>query len=275
MWETIQKQWQAKAAILIFLLFTLWWITNQYILDPKSVRYDVFGDFGDVYGFMALWGGLWGIVISKKWGFTQSVMGKAILMFSLGLFAQEFGQISYSLYYNLTGVPGPYPSIGDLGFFGSIFFYMYGVWLLGQASGIHLKLQLYKSKIQAIIIPAIMLFVAYYLFLQNYTFDWANPIKIILDFGYPFGQAIYISLAILVYFLSRDILGGVMKDKILFILFALWIQFLSDYFFLYQSSHGTYAVGGIIDYMYLLSYFAMTLGLLQLNNVLIKLRGEK
>ena len=89
-----------------------------------------------------------------------------------------------------------------------------------------------------------MLAVGYFLFLQGYEFDWSDPLKVFLDFGYPFGQAIYVSIAILTYLLSRGILGGIMKGKILFILFALCMQFLSDYTFLYQSSKGTWSVGG-------------------------------
>lgn len=271
MLESIQKQWQAKFALILFLCFTIFWVFLQMYEFPDNSLHKL---FGALYGIMALWGAIWGIIISKKWGFTQSIMGKAILMFSLGLFAQEFGQVTLSFYDYYLGIQGSYPSLGDVGFFGSIPLYIYGVWLLGQASGTHLKLQQYRSKIQAIVIPLLMLGVAYYLFLQNYTFDWTAPLTIFLDFGYPFGQAIYISLAILAYLLSKNILGGVMKDKILFILFALFVQFLADYTFLYQSHHGTWTVGGVNDYMYLTAYFLMTLGLLQLNTVLMNLRNK-
>ena len=143
--------------------------------------------------------------------------------------------------------------------------YTYGVLLLAQASGVKIKLQSYGSKVQAIFIPIIMLVIGYMLFLQGYKFDWSNPIKIFLDFGYPLGQAIYVSIALLTYFLSKGMLGGVMKNRILFIVFALVIQFLSDYTFLYQSNRGLYQVGGINDYMYLVAYFLMTFALLGLS----------
>lgn len=273
MLETIKKEWQAKLGVVIFLLFSAWWIINNFVLDPKSVRYDRFGDFSDLYGIMALLGGAWGLIISKRWGFTKSIMGKAILMFSLGLLAQEFGQISYSLYYDLLGTPGPYPSIGDAGFFGSIPLYIIGIILLARASGVQFTLKKVSHIVQVVVLPGGMLLLSYVLFLQGYKFDWSQPIKIFLDFGYPFGQAIYISLALLTYLLSRNVLGGIMRNKILFILFALCIQFLSDYTFLYQSSRGTWKVGEINDYMYLVAYLFMTLGLLQLQTVLRKLRA--
>ena len=61
-----------------------------------------------------------------------------------------------------------------------------------------------------------------------------------------------------------------MKNKILFVLFALVIQFLCDYTFLYQSSKGIWQVGGVNDYMYLVAYFVMTLALINLNTQSIK-----
>lgn len=273
MLETLKKEWQAKVTLLLFLILTLWWLVNHFVLDPNSVKYNYFGDFSDLYGIVALWGGIWGIVIAQKWGGFKSIMGKAILMFALGLFAQEFGQISYSLYYDILGTPGPYPSIGDVGFFGSIPLYILGVLFLAKASGVTISLKSYESKLQAIVIPLVMLGAAYFFFLRGYTFDWTNPIKVFLDFGYPFGQVIYISLALITYLLSRGVLGGIMKSKILFILFALCVQFLSDYTFLYQSSNGTWSVGGINDYMYLCAYSLMAVGLIQFDSIYKKLKG--
>lgn len=270
--ETIQKEWKAKIAVVFFLLLTIWWLVNNFVIGNQNIAYDNFFDFSEVYGYMAVLGGIWGIMIARKWGGFGSIVGKALVMFSLGLFAQEFGQLAYAWYNDIYKVPGPYPSLGDVGFFGSIIFYAYGVILLAQASGVRLRLQSFVSKIQAIIIPLIMLGVGYYLFLQGYTFDWSNPLKIFLDFGYPFGQAIYVSLAILTYLLSRGVLGGIMKSKILFILFALVIQFLCDYTFLYQSSKGIWHVGEINDYMYLVAYFVMATSLIQFESVFKKLK---
>lgn len=277
MWETLEKEWQAKVAIILFILLSIFWIALQlgYFNNASLFDHSIFKFFGAIYGIMALWGGVWGLATAQRWGGMKSVMGKAILMFALGLFAQEFGQITLSYIDYVLNIQGAYPSLGDVGFFGSIPLYAYGVFLLAQASGAKIKLRSYANQIQAVIIPLIMLIVGYALFLQHYEFDWTNPLKVFLDFGYPLGQAIYISLAILTYFLSRNILGGIMKNKILFILFALFVQFLSDYTFLYQTSKGTWEVGRINDFMYLVAYFLMTLGLLQLKTVLGKIRDGR
>ena len=271
MWETLKKRSQAQVAILLFFVLTLWWIVCIYALGSESKRF--FGDFASIYGVMALFGAVCGIGIAFKWGGLKSVMGKAILLFSFGLLAQEFGQITYAYFSFFQHIDVPYPSLGDLGYFGSIPLYILGVLYLGKASGVKLGTSSLSSKLQAIIIPIVMLAVGYILFLQNYTFDQSNLLKTLLDFGYPLGQAIYISLAILTYLLSKHVLGGIMKNKLLFILFALCVQFLCDYTFLYQSSRGTWSAGGVNDYMYLIAYFVMTIGLIQFGIVLSKLRN--
>ena len=262
MLETIKKEWQAKFAIGLLILLTVW-----YFVSPMLGTERYFGDFPSIYGVMALWGGFWGIVISRQWGFTKSIMGKAVLFFSLGLFAQEFGQIVYAYYSFFQHVEIPYPSIGDIGYFGSIPLYIYAVILLAQASGVRLGLKSVTNKILLVLIPVVMLGVGYFLFLQDYIVDWSDPVRVFLDFGYPLGQAIYIAIAILTYSLTRGVLGGVMKSKILFFLFALVVQFLADYVFLIQAYYGAWLAGGFNDYMYLLAYFFMTLAILQLKTV--------
>lgn len=269
MWLTIQREWQAKIAICLLLLLTVWWILSPIV--QKSLGGRFFGDFPSIYVFMSFWGGLWGLAIAQNWGGLRSVTGKAITMFSSGLFAQVFGQLAYAYFSFYKHIDVPYPSIGDIGYFGSIPLYILGILFLAKASGVKIGLNSFKNKIQAVLIPAGILILGYFLFLQGYKFDWSDPIKIFLDFGYPLGQAIYISFAILTYLLSRGVLGGIMKSRILFILFALCIQFLSDYTFLYQSSRGIWKVGEINDYMYLIAYFLMTLGLIQFKTVLERL----
>lgn len=272
--ETVQKEWKAKIALGIFVSLSIWWVVNNFVIGNSNISYDSFFDFGEFYGYMALLGGIWGVMIAQKWGGLKSVMGRATMMFSLGLFAQEFGQLFYAWYNNIYKVPGPYPSIGDIGYFGSVILYIFGVIFLAQAAGVKIRPKLFFSNIQAIIIPLAMLSIGYFLFLKNYSFDWSNPVKIFLDFGYPFGQAIYISLAILTYILSRGVLGGIMKSKILFLLFALVVQFFADYTFLYQSSNGIWEVGGTNDFIYFVAYFSMTLALIQFESAYKKLMHE-
>ncbi len=255
---------KTKITIILFGIFGLFWLYNFVFIPKTDIKYQI---FSAVYGLIAIYGGINGLLIARKWGGNKSLIGKALIYFSLGLFAQEFGQLTYSFYAYYLHIEIPYPSIGDIGYFGSIPLYFLGLINLARASGVHLVLKSYTNKIQAILIPLILLFLSYVLFLSNYHFDWTSPLTILLDFGYPMGQAIYISLAILIYLLTRRQLGGLMKPKVLLLLFALFIQYLSDYTYIYLAHKNVVYVGGPNDFLYLMAYFFMSIALLQFDSL--------
>ncbi len=252
-------------AIFIFSFFVTWWVFLQLFIDKNNFMYHI---FSATYGLMAVFGGIWGIHTSLNWGGFKTLIGKAIFMFSLGFFAQVFGQIVYSYYSIFHQIKAPYPSIGDIGYFGTIPFYIYGVILLAKSSGIKINIQSFKKKMIALVIPIIILTIGYILFLRNYTFDWSNPLKVFLDFGYPFGEAIYISIAIITFIFSRNIMDGILRSKALLVLVALVFQFLADYVFLYNSS--SFYSGNYMDFIYLTAYFVMTVALLSLRSLHVK-----
>lgn len=272
MWETIKKQWSARIAVLIFTSFTIWWIILQFMNLPQDSLYNQW--FGGTYGIVALWGGIWGILIARRWGWPQSVMGKSIFFFALGLLSQEIGQLIYTFYISFLHQPIPYPSIGDWFFWSTLPLYALGVIYLGRASGAHISLRTIKGKFLAILIPSAILLLCYIVFLNGYTFNWSDPVKILIDFGVPIGEVIYISLALITYILTKGILGGVMKSKVLFILIALLAEFAADWVFLYQASRNTWYTGGINDYMYFCAYFLMAFGIIQFQTILHKLKGN-
>lgn len=257
--------------VFLFSVFTVWWLILRF--SPFGLD-DLHNQlFAAVYGVVALWGGIVGLLVSKNWGGTKSLMGRAILMFAIGLFLQEFGQLTYSYYIYFQGIEVPYPSIGDIGYFGSIPFYIYGVWLLGKVSGVRYSLKSLPSIIIAVLLPSVLVLVSYVAFLTNYEFDFTLPLLTFLDFGYPLGQAIYISLALVVFVLSKNYLGGTMRTSVLLIIFALIIQYLADFVFLYQAINGLWYAGGFNDYMYLVAYFVMAISLIHLYGDLLRLRG--
>jgi hypothetical protein len=249
--------------VILVGFFVAWGILVAFI-DPETESI-VRNLFSYTYGIIALWGGLIGLSISKKWGGFKSIVGRAIMMFSLGLLAQELGQATYSIYDAFLSVEIPYPSIGDVGWFLTIPFYFYGAWLLGKAAGTKNSLKTVEGKLLAVGIPGAMLTLTYLVFLKEYQFDWSNPLVILFDFGYPLGHALYISMAILAYFLSRRFLGGVMKGTILLVLFAMALQYLGDFIFLYQVITETFYWGGLYDYLFLASYAIMTIALIKFN----------
>lgn len=254
-----------RNVLVLFALLTVWWIVLQYIgFGQESGLRDL--AWAASYQLVALYGGIAGLIIAyKEWGGMRSVVGSAIVAFSFGLLLQVLGQSTFSFYNLVLNVEIPYPSFADIGFFGSIPLYIYGAVQLARASGAAFSLRTYMNKLWAIAIPVLLLILSYTSFLRHYELDWSSPLRVFLDFAYPFGQAIYVSLAILAYLLSRGMLGGTMRNKVLFLLIALVVQYLADYNFLYQTISETWQNGGYGDFIYLFAYLLMAIGVMQIR----------
>jgi len=261
-----------KLAIVLFVLLSGWWMFVYFILKNESIPANLL--WAASYQLMALFGVICGLFISRRWGGFKSIVGRTILFFCIGLLLQVFGQSIFSFYNLFLKIEVPYPSVADVGFFFSIPFYAYAVFLLGKASGSHLSLKSFYKKIEALIIPAIILIASYLIFLRGYEFDWSNPLLIFLDFGYPLGQAAYVSIALLVFILSKNLLGGLMRPKVFMVLSALAVQYLADFNFLYQVSNQTWVNGGYGDYIYLVAYFCMTMALVNLGSAFEKIKNN-
>jgi hypothetical protein len=231
--------------------------------------------FSAIYCSMALFGGITGLVISRRWGGLKSLVGRSVVFMSLGLLAQVAGQVTYSLYTYLFHEEIPYPSWGDAGFFGSVIFYILGAYFLIKALHAGGSMGTWGRKLGVAILPLALLSFSYFIFLKDYSFDSSQPLTTFLDFGYPLGQAFYLSLGLGALVLSRKYLGGVMRPVILFLIFALFLQYLADFVFLYQNSRGTWETAGINELMYLISYFVMTLSLIEFGMVLKRLGSKK
>ena len=260
-----------RKALTIFFLFLviLGWRIALVFNPSDSLLYW----WGVCYQTVALYGAIAGFILASKWGGFKSSMGKTTLIFAFGLLLQSFGQAVSSWFVYTTGTV-PYPSIGDIGFFGSVIFYIIGVFFLAQVSSVHTVFKSILHKAQAIIFPLAMLCLSYFFFLKDYQVDWSDKVKVFLDFGYPLGQAFYVSVAILLIFATRKMWGGAMKKPMMFLLVALIAQYASDFTFLYQSNNNTYVGGGLVDMMYFVAYSLMAFSLVYLGNVFYKIQSE-
>lgn len=257
-----------RITIGLFIILSIWWI---YIFILKTTDAPINHIFGFVYGGFSLWGSAYGFITARLWGGRKSIMGRAILAIAIGLLLQGFGQYSFWVYNYVLRVAVPYPSVSDIGYFGTIPFYIYAAIQFARASGTTFSLKLFRNRLYAVAIPAVMLTISYFLFLRNYTVNTSELLKTFFDFGYPLGQAIYISIAILAYSLSQKILGGIMKSRIMIIVAAFFAQYLADYIFIYFSEQ--YFPACFIDYFYLIAYVTMTIAILQLRDVAYRLKN--
>lgn len=248
-----------KYVVGLFSLLIVWWGVATLTQSELGLELWV-----DSYQIMSWVGAVFGFWSAIHWGGRKSVMGRAILAFSVGLLLQAFGQSVYAYYALFGGIEVPYPSLGDLGFFGSIPCYIYGTIMLGRVTGTRVSLKRYSEKISAIILPAVLLICSYVMFLRGYEFVDVPWLTALLDFGYPLGQAVYVSLAVLILIFSKKSLGGLMRKPLQFLLLALVVQYAADYMFLYQISRETWFAGGLNDVVYLLAYCIMTIALIRI-----------
>ncbi len=247
--------------IALGFFFFGWWIINQIFGQKGDASLE---NYSDTYFVTALSGAVYGFFAAKQWGGRKSLFGKATLAFSLGLLGQVFGQLVYSYYALVKHVEVPYPSLGDIGFFGSVLLYIIGILLLMKALGSKFGLATMPQKIIAIIAPLALLIGSCVVLLQGYQSS-GDTLVTLLDFAYPIGQAFYISLALLTYILSFKLLGGIMKNKILLLLAALVMQYAADFLFIYSSARDEWYAGGIDDLLYQISYLMMAIALIQIG----------
>jgi hypothetical protein len=263
----------AGILIFIFAALTIWWI----LLDPSStldtLQYKK-QVWGASYQILALIGGLYGLFIARNWGGLKSYVGKSVFFFSLGLLFQVLGQTVYSFYNLYYQTNALYPSLGDVGFFGTIPLYFLGAYYLTKASGIKASLKSVGNKVLLVIIPLLIFSAQYYLYLRHYSFDLTTPIKTLLDYGYPLGDALNLSMAILAFLLCVRMLGGVMKTPMLSLIFAFFMQYVADIYFFYQANNDLYFSGNFADFLYAFSYLAMALALTQMVIVYRHIRAN-
>jgi hypothetical protein len=255
----------AKVLVLLYIALVIFWLWIRFHGLTEGFINNL---YGALYPLISLIGGIYGIfVVSKKWGGTKSVIGRGIFFLSLGLLAEVFGQWAWSYYALIQGIEVPYPSIADIGYLAIIPFYSYAMYNFAKASGAKLGLRTFRGRIQAILIPVAMIAIAFFFFLRNVPLDLSQPIATALNFAYPGLEPIAVCIGILTYGLSREFLGGLMRPKILLVIFALVFQFITDYTFLYQANVGTYYNAGIVDLLYTTSFLIMSVAVLSFMSI--------
>ena len=265
--QVVKQKWAILLLIIFLVLFGFWCDINFGALASDANNQI----WAASYQILAFIGGIVGIFYSRLWGGYKSYVGRGVLFLAIGLLFQCFGQSVYSYFIFYQHITIPYPSLGDVGFFGSVIMYIGATTQIARACGVTLKAS-FSKKINIFILPVILLVISYFIFLKGYVFDWSNPVKIFLDFGYPLGEAIYVSIALMAILLSRQLLGGIMKKPLMFMIVAFLFQYASDFTFLYQSNNGTWRAGGVNDLMYSISYLLMSLSIVYMGKTFFRIQ---
>lgn len=256
MLQALKKSRLTYFIIVAYLAILAWW----FVIRSNHTENNYL--FNWSYGLIALTSGVYGICIAyKKWGGAKSVLGKLIIFLGIGLLAQWVGLQIWTYYNMIAKVEVPYPSWADLGYFGLVPAYVVAALCLGRVSGARFSIKSLKSKFIIVLLPVISLGASFLLFLNKVGFADSSPLKVFFDLAYPIGEIIPVTIALAVLLMTTDIMGGKMRSRLQLLVFAFGFQFITEYFFLYQSGVGTYVNGGLSDLLYATSYAIMGLTL--------------
>lgn len=260
-----------------YICLLIFW-TLLFSSGSKEGFYNYLYSF--LFGLIPFFGGLIAMLYSKTWGGLKSAVGKAMFFIGLGLFCWGSGETIWSYYNFFEGVPAPYPSLADLGFAPSIFFYSLGTAFLSKAMGAKYGLRNKYAKIFAIIAPFAILAFSYYVLVivargGTLVPEGETALKFFLDIIYPLGGFIGLSLSVIISGLSFKYLGGAYKFDMISILSGLGVMFVADTVFSYTTTVGTYFNGNWGDLLLTTGLFLITFGVLGFCGKLdIKLGGK-
>jgi hypothetical protein len=226
-----------------------------------------------LFGLIPLVGGAFAMQGSRLWGTFKSAIGKAVFFVGLGIFLWGCGETVWSYYNFFLGVPAPYPSLADIGFAPSIFFYGLGAMYLSKATGAKFALRDMKyAKMFIILGPLFSAIFSYYLLVIVARGGVLVPqgetlLKASLDILYPIGDFIGFTISIVVSGLSFKYLGGKYKIDIFSILLGLGVMFVADCVFAYTTTINTYYNADFGDLLLASGLFLLTFGVLGFYNL--------
>jgi hypothetical protein len=254
-----------KLFALYFVFLVLGW-AYLYITHSKDGLDNYTYSFA--FGLVPLIGGIIGMVRAKMWGGLKSALGKAVFFISLGLFWWGFGETIWSYYNFFKDVAAPYPSIADIGFAQSIFFWIIGTFFLAKASGAWFALRKSSTaKLVTVLVTVGLTALSYYMLVKVarggvLVPEGESPLKLVLDIAYPLGDFLALILASTVFILSFKYFGGYYRLSIVSILLGLATMYFGDFVFSYTTTTGTFYNASPGDLILTTGLFLMTFGVL-------------
>ncbi len=253
-----------KICLTFFSLIVLFWAI-LWFSGIKEGFYSYFYSF--VFGLIPLVSGFIAIKSSKLWGGLKSAVGKAVFFIGLGIFLWGIGEAVWSYYNFFMGVPAPYPSLADIGFAPSIFFYGLGSIYLSKATGAKFGLRNKYAKYFVFLALLLISFFSYYILVTVARGGVLVPngessLKTLLDIAYPLGSFFALTACVLISGLSFKYLGGKYIGDIVSILAGLAVMFIADSTFSYTTTVGTYYNANFGDLMLATGMFLLSFGVL-------------
>jgi diguanylate cyclase len=248
-----------KVLLILALIALIWWFRLFFLKLQSGIENELWVVF---FTFIPFIGGINGLLVSKKWGGWKSVLGKSIILISLGLLGWAIGNFIWSYFTLIQNIAVPYPSIADMFFFSIVPTWSLGMYFLIKALGGKFAWKTLHGKMFIIIPPVIGFIIAYFMFLKGLTFpDNSIDLKSFLDIAYPLGDTLTITLSLLALGVSAKMLGGRMRIPVLILILGFVIQYFADFSFSYTTSTGTFFNGHWVDLAYMFAQLSVGYGL--------------
>lgn len=261
-----------KLASAFFIAITFFWAWIHWTALVDT-QYNYLYSF--LFGLIPFIGGIVAMRLSTIWGGLKSAVGKAVFFVGLGIFLWGCGENIWSYYNFFMDVPAPYPSLADLGFAPSIFFYGLGTFYLARATGARFAFRHWYTKWIVILAFIAVSSIAYYVLVIVARDGILIPegetmLKAFLDIVYPLGDLLAAVLAVIISGLSFPYLGGRYRMDVYAILAGLAVMFIADSIFSYTTTAGTYYNANVGDLILSSGTFLLTFGALGFTRPVLK-----
>jgi hypothetical protein len=256
----------SKILTYFYIALVIWWITifTRGITDTTENYLYSF-----IYGLIPLLWGVAGLRTGLLWGGFKSMTGKSLMFLSLGMLAWAVGNIIWAYYNLIVRIPVPYPSLADFIFIISFPLWASGMFCLAIVTGAFFALRRSKGKLVLFFIPLVVIFASYYLLFVVARGGVLDPnggvLKLFLDVAFPAWDVIILTMAMLIYGLSYNFLGGKFKWPIIILLLGFGMSYITDFSFSYTTTLDTFFVGSWVDLLFATSQFLIALGVTLIN----------
>ena len=250
----------------IFLFFMLglviFWLAIFFSGATNSFSNNL---YSLLINIIPLCGGVFIMIGAKQWRGEKGLIHKGLFFMGLGLIFWSCGGLIWSYYNFFLHTEAPYPSLADLGYAPSVFFYCLGAIYLSRGAGADLGWQNKYAKHLIVIVPIIMFVFSYYILVHiargGVLFTPHAPIiKTIIDLLYPLGDFISLTVSIVLSGLYFEFLVKKYKYGIITVLIGLAVMFIADFSFSYTTTRNIYFDGNITDLLFALGMFLLTFG---------------
>ena len=251
-----------------FVVLLVFWLILNFSIETTDGFYNYLFSFA--FSLVPFVVGFFSLFLSKSWGGIKSSVGRSVFFLSLGSFCWGLGSMIWSYFNFFLSVSAPYPSIADLGFLLGSVFWSAGILSLTRATGARSGLRRAHGRVLLLLIPITITVLSYYLLVYVarggvLSDSFEASLKLFFDLAYPLSDVVILTIALVIFSLSINYLGGKFKPTILILLLGFAVMYLADFTFSYTTTVGTFYNGGFGDLLFATALFLISYGTLGFN----------